>query len=132
MSDLISRQDAIDAIKEFQHGAAEWRDEQEERSDIWHRADSAIASAIEIGLRVKKLPSAQQWIPCSERLPEPVAPSQRREWFITSNQYGSVTLTCYEFEASPFKEGWQTNMTILAWMPLPEPYKMDGKEKVDE
>ena len=59
MDDLISRQAAIDVIKEFQHGAAKWRDEQEERSDIWHRADSAIASAIEIGLRVKKLPSAQ-------------------------------------------------------------------------
>lgn len=59
MSDLIDRQAAIDVIKEFQHGAAEWRDEQEERSDIWHRADSAVASAIEIGLRVKKLPSAQ-------------------------------------------------------------------------
>lgn len=59
MNDLISRQAAIDEIKEFQHGAAEWRDEQEERSDIWHRADSAIASALEIGLRVKKLPSAQ-------------------------------------------------------------------------
>lgn len=59
MSDLIDRQDAIDAIKEFQHGAAEWRDEQVELSDIWHRADSAIASALEIGLRIKKLPSAQ-------------------------------------------------------------------------
>lgn len=38
----------------------ESREEQEECSDIWHRADSAIASALEIGLRVKKLPSAQQ------------------------------------------------------------------------
>ena len=59
MDDLISRQRTIDVIKEFQHGAAEWRDEQEEHSDIWHRADSAIVSAIEIGLRVKKIPSAQ-------------------------------------------------------------------------
>lgn len=64
--DTISRQAAIDAIKEFHHGAAKWRDEQEECSDIWHRADSAIASALEIGLRVKKLPSAQQWITCGE------------------------------------------------------------------
>ena len=71
----------------------------------------------------------RQWIPCSERLPEPIAPSQRREWFITSNQYGGVTLTCYEFEASPFKEGWQTDMTILAWMPLPKPYEAEGKEE---
>ncbi len=59
MDDLISRQAAIDAIKEFYRGAKEWKDEQEERSDIWHRADSAIASALEIGLRIKKLPAAQ-------------------------------------------------------------------------
>lgn len=67
--------------------------------------------------------NAQQWIPVTERLPKPVAPSQRREWFITSNKYGGVTVNSYEFEASPFEEGWQTNMPILAWMPLPEPYK---------
>lgn len=66
---------------------------------------------------------ATRWIPVTERLPKPVASSQKRAWFITSNQYGGVTLTCYEFEASPFKEGWQTDMTILAWMPLPAPWK---------
>lgn len=68
----------------------------------------------------------QRWIPCSKRLPEPVVSSQIRGWFITSNQYGCVTVTRYEFEASVFKKGWQTDMTdmtILAWMPLPEPYK---------
>ena len=77
MDDLISRQDAIDAIKEFKHGAAEWKDEQEEHSDIWHRADSAIASAIEIGLRVKKIPSAQKkghWIDTNPD--EPLDPRQ--------------------------------------------------------
>ena len=76
MDDLISRQAAIDAIKEFQHGAAKWRDEQEERSDIWHRADSAIASALEIGLRVKKLPSAQ---------PEPITVNIDHE--LTQEEY---------------------------------------------
>ena len=59
MDDLISRKAAIDEIKDFKQGAAEWRDEQEEGSDIWHRADSAIGTALEIGLRIKKLPSAQ-------------------------------------------------------------------------
>ena len=77
MSDLISRQAAIDEIKEFKNAAAEWRDEQEACSDIWHRADSAIASALEIGLRVKKLPSAQQWIPCSEIEEFPMAVTKR-------------------------------------------------------
>lgn len=76
-----------------------------------------------IEIPIKRREPVMKWIPVSERLPKPVALSQKREWFITSNQYGGVTLTCYEFEASPFKEGWQTDMTILAWMPLPKPWK---------
>ena len=56
--DIISRREALYAVKEFQHSAKEWRDEQEADSNLWHRADSAIASAIEIGLRIKKIPSA--------------------------------------------------------------------------
>lgn len=62
MDDLINRQDVIDKIKEFKNAAQKWKDEtgedgQEEHSNIWHRADSAIASALEIGLRVKKIPT---------------------------------------------------------------------------
>ena len=75
MRDLIDRQAAIDEIKEFKNACKEWRDEQkqedekedEERSIIWHRADSAIVSALEIGLRIKKrIPSidAQEIVRC--------------------------------------------------------------------
>lgn len=77
----------------------------------------------EKGFNDGRLSAESHWIPVTERLPEPVAESQKREWFITSNQYGGVTITCYEFESSPFKEGWQTDMTILAWMPLPAPWE---------
>ena len=110
MDDLISRQAAIDVADKF--------------SDADGCNGSDVAMDIISGLI--SLPSAQpepKWIPCSERLPKSVAPSKRREWFITSNTYGGVNVTCYEFEASPFKEGWQTDMTVLAWMTLPEPYK---------
>ena len=121
MDDLISRQDAIDAIKEFQHGAAEWKGEQEERSDIWHRADSAIASAIEIKLRVKKIPSAQQWIPCSERLPEEF----KRVLCCTDKE--EMFLACvYIFDNGYTFDNEERMMwdgDVVAWMPLPEPYK---------
>ena len=118
-NDLISRQAAIDEIKGFQQGAAEWRDEQEERSDIWHRADSAIASALEIGLRVKKLPSAQQWIPCSERLPE------SNQCVLVSIK-GEVDVDWIAVNSTGY--GWwyrcmKDVMSVEAWMPLPEPYK---------
>ena len=111
MDDLISRQAAIDAIKEFKHGAAEWRDEQEEHSDIWHRADSAIASALEIGLRVKKIPSAQQWIPCSERLPD-----QNWKYLVVGRQ---KAINILKFDGGR----WYGKWGVVAWMPLPEPYR---------
>ena len=62
--------------------------------------------------------SAQQWIPCSERLPE------------------DGTYLCWEWQGfcyvDSFKNGnWETAekcyTKCIAWMPLPEPYK--GEEK---
>ena len=74
---------------------------------------------------IARLPSAQQWIPCSERLPE---------------EY--VSVLCYQpiLYASNIwighlnsdgiwvdSDGWEklTN-PVTAWMPLPEPYKGDA------
>ncbi len=81
-----------------------------------------------------------EWIPCKDRLPEsygkyivtrddPVfgiyvrmlnygeADFAKKNpcWFYYDSEYGDVTVD-----------------NVIAWMPLPEPYKMDGKEKVDE
>lgn len=128
MSDYINRRAAIEAIKEFKHEAAKWRDEQEERSEIWHRADSAIASALEIGIRVKKLPSAQQWIPCSERFP------QENETVLISAKYiGHLSQNDpYVEEGFLTHDGWYSAYgdnysellaKVVAWMPLPKPYK---------
>ena len=70
-----------------------------------------------------------KWIPCSERLPEPQAETQRRHWFLTTNAYGNVSVTKYEFKGDFGFIGWGTNrpidIRIIAWMPLPEPYKGD-------
>ena len=108
--DLIERQAAIDVAMQYCP----------DDDGSCSKADVDIREMLD---ELESLPSAPRWTPVTERLPKPIAPSQRREWFITSNTYGGVTVTCYEFEASPFKEGWQTDMTILAWMPLPEPWK---------
>ena len=65
-------------------------------------------------------PPADQWIPCSERLPEEcdvywttVKPNCSYEPFVT-------TLAYY-----PSIEEWEDGVEVLAWMPaeLPEPYK---------
>lgn len=58
MNDLISRQAAIDALKDMYDAAEKWR---EEASDdvIKARAESCMASLTEMKLRIEKLPSAQ-------------------------------------------------------------------------
>ena len=124
MDDLISRQAALDALE-------------------WKWAGKAAIDAI------KNLPTAEprkgRWIPVSERLPEEdndVLISYRYkdgegdtshvEIDITS--YGTVCFggrqihTLKEWR-QPF-DYFHTNYEVIAWMPLPEPYReeeSDGK-----
>lgn len=73
------------------------------------------------------LPSAQRWIPCSERLPQ----NERKTYWVctdvgsqhecrwTNNRYGlceSDTWGWSVFDIPQFTE-------VVAWMPLPESYK---------
>ena len=71
--------------------------------------------------------SAQQWTPCSERLPKKESKEQRRGTYLTTNGYGVVCMMNYEFEGDFGFIGWGTNrpydLQIVAWMPLPEPWK---------
>lgn len=64
--------------------------------------------------------TAQQWIPCSERLPE------ENVWTICQNNAGAMMIGKYDIEF-----GWMFPAYfdgIVAWMPLPEPYtKRRGK-----
>jgi len=65
-----------------------------------------------------------QWIPCSERLPD-------------DDRTKVVTLANGNVEAGYYSNGdWWCigdtialeNPTVIAWMPLPEPYKAERKE----
>ena len=64
------------------------------------------------------------WIPCSERLPS--KPKNyphceiRRTYYLVSLESGCVETLGYEFD----RDEWQyTASRVLAWMPLPEPWK---------
>ena len=124
MQDLISRQAAIDAIDTGLWGV-EW--------------DEALATAM-----LKDLPSAdrpQEWIPCSERLPnegEVVLvcmriESHKAEWEEQrSIEFGRISSDRYDFNGTGWEwlnesgaDYWQAdwNNSILAWMPLPKPWK---------
>ena len=103
MSDLISRQAAIDAI---------------ERNAYRHTYIDQIVDII------KGLPSAQpeqRWIPCSERLPE------MGSTVLMQNTGGWMFVATYA--VTPKRKYWAVLEhdyaldEAIAWMPLPEPYK---------
>ena len=112
MSDLISRQAAIDALEKSRFPGAPYVD-----------------TGIQIALReIKALPSAQpeqRWIPCAERLPE--EDMLRTLTTIRTPHKGTNVRSGHFYKGFFFNDNGDTwNVTdkeVLAWMPLPEPYQ---------
>ena len=127
MSDLISRQAAIDAMGQAKEQYFDRRVIIGKMQDV-----------------VNNLPSAQpeqRWIPCSERLPEEkdagilkkLGTSKRSEYVLATvevkGERMTVTVCTYDGE-------WDWNMKyafpdykIIAWMPFPEPYREERTEE---
>lgn len=104
MSDLIERQDILGALKAscLELGGSEWGD-----GEMGVHKDDIEAV-------VNSVPSANQWIPCSERLPK----------------YGQLVLTCNlkddEYEVNHIideEDGEWFIHGVDVWMPLPKPYE---------
>ena len=104
MDDTISRQAAIDDIRTMIP--------KDVRLDIkW------------IEMWLKQLPSAQRWIPCSERLPKV------REWVLCQCRAGIMDVLRLTEDGN-----WNKNYPhaeymsgfVIAWMPLPKPW--EGEE----
>lgn len=111
MDDLISRQDAINAInKAF------------ERVFAWD-GTSPLGDKV-----LENVPSAQpeqRWIPCSERLPE------EGEIVLTqANIENMISLCVASRQDYNYWKGWNTReINVVAWMPLPEPYREERTEE---
>ena len=87
---------------------------------------AALDAVNHCGICIQKIvdiPSAQQWIPCSERLPEDEQP------ILFSTTTGRVHQGRFHMDNSINR--WYSsldkmrayNNTVNAWMPLPEPYE---------
>jgi hypothetical protein len=83
-------------------------------------------------IRLLSLPSAQQWIPCSERLPK--YDEIVLVWYCGETRIGYLTnISETAFSENdvwvlhgsfPFKHD---EKKVVAWMPLPEPYEREEK-----
>lgn len=100
--------------------------------------DEDMIERIKIG--IKKLPMAQRWIPCSERPPE-----ENGKYLVTFHQIATYDDLGFDMDDTDVRKmyystesGWlipkrfpswindAITSTVVAWMPLPEPWR--GRE----
>lgn len=135
MNDYISRQAAIDVLdvlcQEHRYkipGKVEtYSTYNEAWQDALDRAEGAIGN----------LPFEQQWIPCSERLPENEDiylvtfdksnlldnETQVSDAYWINNQWQYGVLESYERRMPKLVIEPIEELKVIAWMPSPEPYK---------
>ena len=72
--------------------------------------------------RILNILENSQWIPCSERLPKRDGTYQIQEFIATINDGEQVyaSRASYDFESHKWI---YHNGEVVAWMPLPEPYR---------
>lgn len=115
--ELISRQAAIDAVNDV---IADYV------PNLFGRYE---ALPLEMASAINRLPSVNpqpktRWIPVSERLPE------EGESVLTQAMFNDDMKMCVSSRIDwNYWTGWGTrNINIIAWMPLPEPYKAESEE----
>ena len=139
MDDLISRQAAIDALAEHEKSNG-------------HNYTLFVDIVSECAEIIRDLPSAQpeqQWIPCSEQLPEDIRPVivtwkntdpasyyqyilgkhyvgvahyKNGKWYWYSSVTEDVLMEYGRYDSEEFDEA----IECIAWMPLPAPAKIEG------
>lgn len=109
MSDLIRREDAIKAVAQ---------DLMYESCVQSEYASDELSDWIEVAKDILEgVPSAdrpQEWIPCSERMPE------NGHYYLWCSDSGSVQRDYYW---NGFEKAQEYGYNIVAWMPLPKPWK---------
>lgn len=98
---------------------------------------------------IQAMPAGIKWIPCTERLPEAgkivlvtmKIAAHKYEWEEQRNiEFGRISSDRYDREGTGWEwlnesgaDYWQAdwNDSVLAWMPLPEPWEGEAEKKPD-
>ena len=88
---------------------------------------------------IKQQPKVGEWIPCSEQLPElhRVDMQSEEEYYMISDSViitdgERISVSEYEVDDGD-REGWLAHdfeeiEDVIAWMPIPEPYRQGEEE----
>lgn len=118
MNDLISRQAAIEVLKKLLYETALVNSYDATISDVYaEMAENRIETWVNL------IPSAQRWIPVTERLPE------EYKTVIASVDTGIYPEARFVdgrwwWALEAFADYWEEiKKDVTAWMPLPKPYR---------
>ena len=118
MSDLIKREDAIKAVEMLLDRTDDVTDLDEQ--NILGAYNTGVQGAINmIKHHVPSADRPQEWIPCSERLPE------IGQKVLASTKKTVFTQVFKGYHSDPKIWAWENNRAkrIEAWQPLPKPWK---------
>ena len=127
---MIDKQQALEIIdkRDFfndRAGRELWNDKPKEIQDEDIR--NAHEEYEQLKEYVLNQPKVGEWIPAEERLPEepeqnPKLDDRPMELYLVDNGEGSPFRAFWN--GKYFHDGWR-RLDVLAWMPLPEPFKGD-------
>ena len=115
MDDLISRQAVLEATSTTLKITGK------------ENAETVYAYIKKLCDDIKALPSAQRWIPCTERLPEC---DYTDVLICVHDKRKGCENDFYVIQAYTVGKHWEptlhvdmTDLSVVAWMPLPSPYR---------
>ena len=122
----MTREEAIKWLRLLRKTPITWDDYSEETINIRSAAEVKEREAIYMAIKALK---EQDWIPCSERLPneeerqEAYLRSDHASEFIVMIKGGTRPTTLLLTHDDQWMDENRMCYKVLAWMPLPTPYK---------